>query len=299
MPVRTSNLGSRARPLSITTRTPSTVSEVSAMSVDSTTRRRPTRDGRECGVLLGECERPGQGVDVDVVGHRAAEDLLGATDLADAGQEHEQVARLLPERLRHGGGHGVLGSGAPVGGQPAHVDRVGAALALDHRGVTEHPGECDGVGRGRHRQDAEVGTQVGGDVERESEPEIGDQVALVHLVEHDQPDAGQLRIALEPACEDAFGDDFDAGVRPDVALVARLVSDRVADLFTEQVRPSAAPRHGWRGGAVRARRCGAAAATARRAAPTGRGWSYRLRAGRRAPPAPVRRARPGVRRTTP
>ncbi len=43
--MRASKRGSRARPLSTTTRTPSTVSEVSAMSVDSTTRRRPDRDG--------------------------------------------------------------------------------------------------------------------------------------------------------------------------------------------------------------------------------------------------------------
>ncbi len=44
-PVRASKRGSRARPASITIRTPSTVSDVSAMSVDNTTRRRPAGDG--------------------------------------------------------------------------------------------------------------------------------------------------------------------------------------------------------------------------------------------------------------
>ena len=46
MPVRGSNRGTRARPASTTMRTPSTVSDDSAMSVLSTTRRRPAGDGR-------------------------------------------------------------------------------------------------------------------------------------------------------------------------------------------------------------------------------------------------------------
>jgi hypothetical protein len=57
IPVRTSNRGARARPLSTTTRTPSTVSDVSAMSVVNTTRRRPGRRSGAARVLLGERER--------------------------------------------------------------------------------------------------------------------------------------------------------------------------------------------------------------------------------------------------
>ena len=45
MPVPTSKRGARASPLSTTMLTPSTVSDVSAMSVASTTRRRPGGDG--------------------------------------------------------------------------------------------------------------------------------------------------------------------------------------------------------------------------------------------------------------
>ncbi|CAB4818999.1 unannotated protein [freshwater metagenome] len=45
IPVRWSTLGTLACPLSTTTRTPSTVSDDSAMSVASTTRRRPAGDG--------------------------------------------------------------------------------------------------------------------------------------------------------------------------------------------------------------------------------------------------------------
>ena len=55
IPERGSNRGSRARPLSITMRTPSTVNDVSAMSVESTTRRRPGGDGasaRSCSARL-------------------------------------------------------------------------------------------------------------------------------------------------------------------------------------------------------------------------------------------------------
>ena len=69
MPVPASKRGARASPLSTTTRTPSTVSDVSAMSVASTTRRRPGGDGasaRSCSSsdsapASGGRRRPGRG----------------------------------------------------------------------------------------------------------------------------------------------------------------------------------------------------------------------------------------------
>ncbi len=85
MPVRTSNRGARANPESTTTRTPSTVSDVSAMSVDRTTRRRPGGDGAKREILVGQRERAGQRVHVRVAADDLPQRRLSAGDLADAG----------------------------------------------------------------------------------------------------------------------------------------------------------------------------------------------------------------------
>ena len=66
IPVPRSKRGTRARPASTTIRTPLTVSDDSAMSVLSTTRRRPAGDGSKRQVLLGERQRAGQQAHVDI-----------------------------------------------------------------------------------------------------------------------------------------------------------------------------------------------------------------------------------------
>ena len=63
--------GTRTRPASTTIRTPATVRLDSAMSVASTTRRRPGGDGASACVLLAQVERAEQRPDVDVGGQRA------------------------------------------------------------------------------------------------------------------------------------------------------------------------------------------------------------------------------------
>ncbi len=118
--------------------------------------------------------------------------------------------------------------------QPAHVDRMSPPVGDDDRGarrpsVAEQPGELRRVGRRRHRQDAQVGTQRRGDVERQGEAEVGGEVALVDLVEDHRGDAGQLGIVLQPAGQHALGEHLDPRRRADPALVARLVADELAD----------------------------------------------------------------------
>ena len=113
---------------------------------------------------------------------------------------------------------------APLAGR----DRCRAALAPDKRG------DPLGVERGRHDQEAEAGAQLAASVERQSEPEVGLQVALVQLVEHHQSGAGQGRVALEAAGEDALGHHFDPGAVRRPALVAGDIAHRAADLVAEQ-----------------------------------------------------------------
>ena len=80
----------------MTTRTPSMVSEVSAMAVASTILRRPGGGGRHGAVLLGAVERAIERRDVDGgVGRGArAAGVVDAADLALAGQEDEEGAGL-------------------------------------------------------------------------------------------------------------------------------------------------------------------------------------------------------------
>jgi hypothetical protein len=87
------------------------------------------------------------------------------------------------------------------------------------------------VERGRHDDETQIGTQVRLHVERERRAEVAVQVALVELVEQHGTDAGQLRIVLDHARENAFGDDLDARRRRHPALEADAVADGFADTF--------------------------------------------------------------------
>jgi hypothetical protein len=125
-----------------------------------------------------------------------------------------------------------------------HLDLEGPTVALDH-GCVEQPGQRVDIGCRRHRQDPEIRPNRVGDVERQREPEIGGQVALVHLVEDHEADTRQFGIVLEAPGEDALGDDLDPGVSADATLVACLVADQVTDLGT------GGGRHAAGGGARR------------------------------------------------
>ena len=190
---------------------------------------------RQRGVLLAGGQRAVQHVDVDGLAVEGGAQLgLGAADLARPGQEHQHVALGLAAQdaadRAHDGRLEVLAGPSRL---PAHVDRVGAALAgHDRRGLVlaaEQRGDAVAVERRRHHEEAQVGTQVTASVERQGQPEIGLQAALVELVEDDQADAVERGVALQPPGEDALGHHLDAGVGADGPVVAGAVADRVAD----------------------------------------------------------------------
>ena len=62
----------------------------------------------------------------------------------------------------------------------------------------------------------------------QGERQIGEQAALVNLVEEHGADAVEKRIALQALDEDALGDEEDAGVAGEVALEADLPADLAA-----------------------------------------------------------------------
>ena len=58
----------------------------------------------------------------------------------------------------------------------------------------------------------------------------------MEFVEDHQTDAGQFRIGLDLAQENAFGDHFDAGIGTDFLVVTGAVTDLSAGLFPQHER---------------------------------------------------------------
>ena len=112
--------------------------------------------------------------------------------------------------------------------KPADVDVEHPPLARDD-GPVEHAAQALDVGCRRHRHDHEVRADRGGHLGGERQPDVGGEVALVDLVEDHRRHARERGVVLQPAGQHAFGDDLDPRRRTDVALVAGLVADQVAD----------------------------------------------------------------------
>jgi hypothetical protein len=105
---------------------------------------------------------------------------------------------------------------------------VGAALALDHRRSAHQRGEAGAVQCGGHRQQLEVWPQRRLCVQRQREPKIAVEASLMHLVEQHGGHALQLRVRLDAAEEDAFGEDEDARSHRPLAVQPRRIADRLA-----------------------------------------------------------------------
>ncbi len=121
----------------------------------------------------------------------------------------------------------------PRGRAPLHVEGVDG-------GGRRHDGRCEQLGQARDvegrrgRDQAEVLAQQLTGLQREGEDEVGVELALVHLVEQEDRDPGQLGVAQQPAQQQARRHDLDAGARPDAPVAADGVPDRAADRFAEQ-----------------------------------------------------------------
>jgi len=149
---------------------------------------RARRDGR---VLLARREVAEEGVQGHVAGHVALQTRLGAPNFARAGQKDEHVPLGVTEHLlnhrRHRGREAVARADRLVG--VVHLHRVAAALALNQGGIVDEARDGPGVERGAHDEHAQVGPEDLAGLEREGEPEVGLQVALVELVEQHRPHA--------------------------------------------------------------------------------------------------------------
>lgn len=126
---------------------------------------------------------------------------------------------------------------------PHRPDRVQGARDPHHRSATGVPaqqgGRALGLDSGRHRHQGQVLAQVGADVDEQRQGQVGVEVTLVHLVQHDGPDARQLGIVLDPPEQQTGRDDLHARTPTAAAVAAHGVPDRLTDRLAEQVRQPA------------------------------------------------------------
>ena len=200
------------------------------MLVASTMRRRAA--GAEGQVLLGGRELAMQR---QHQGAAFAQCRLGAADLAHAGEEGEDVARVGGEGGAEGAGHGLRQIARVHDVAGGMLDRHGehAARALDQGGVQQR-GEDGGIERRGHGEETELGAEQALQVEAEGEGEVGFEAALVHLVQQDGGDALERGIGDEAADQQAVGHHLDPGGGADRAVDAGAVADGLADGLVQQ-----------------------------------------------------------------
>jgi hypothetical protein len=115
---------------------------------------------------------------------------LDPPDFALARQEDQHPALRFPPALPHQPRHCRLQRAGGIGraGQPARLDRKGAALGGDDRRIPHQGRHRGGVQRGRHHQKPQVGPQRPAHLQAQRQPQIGIQAALVEFVkDHQRP----------------------------------------------------------------------------------------------------------------
>ena len=170
-------------------------------------------------------------------GRTATREALGhALDLADSGEEREDVTVGALEGLSDAPGHVVLEPLPGLGVEVLGLDREAAALGA-HHGRAEEGRHGLRIQGGAHDHDPEVRPHLGADALGQGEDQITLQVPLVELIENEGVDALQEGVLLEAAEQDPLGAEHHARVRPEAALEAH----RPADLLAR--RPSLLGRH--------------------------------------------------------
>ncbi len=161
--------------------------------------------------------------------------IVHTTYLSLPRQEHQHAARLLIQRLHHRLHDPRFNAFTRLErSSPALHDRKHAALAAHHRCVIQQSRQPRAFQRGGHEQQLErFIAQQNARIEGQRQGQIGVQAALVKFVEDHQTHAFKGWIVLQATRKDAFGDDFDAGVRPDLAVQPDAIADGFANLLAQ------------------------------------------------------------------
>ena len=108
-----------------------------------------------------------------------------------------------------------------------------AAPGAGHSRCIEPARDAFAVERRRHDDQAQIRSQRSLHIERERCAKIAGEMAFVKFVEQDRADAGQFRIGLDHARENAFGHDLHARARGNLCLEADAIADAFADVFAQ------------------------------------------------------------------
>ena len=172
------------------------------------------------------------------VGRRIADALaqkhLGAADFAGTRQKRQHRALVRPQCLHHSIGDRALDRHAQIAAAIAGLDRISAAMTLDHRRITQqrrHPGAVDGR---RHDQQPQILAQPGLHIARKRQAEVGIERALVELVEQQRRYPFERRILQHHTGEHALGDHLDAGSLRHLGAEAHAIAHGVADCVPER-----------------------------------------------------------------
>ncbi len=158
-----------------------------------------------------------------------AERFFGTADLAQTGQEDQQVARRFGERApdRRGDLDGERAIVRPV--EETGLDWMESACAPHHGSGAEKSRQRARFEGCRHHEESEIWARLELHLPRQRESEVGGESALVKLVEDHGADAREEWVALEPAEQDALGREDNARVGPEEPLEA----DPPADLHSQ------------------------------------------------------------------
>ncbi len=302
MPVAGSNSERRASPLSMTTRTPSMVRLVSAMLVARITLRLPRGAASSTCCWAPTSSSPYSAWTTDTAWQCAVlQQPAQPVDLRRARQEHQHVAVGLLQHAPHlrqpcassaqrrdpahrAGSAGPAPDSAvsriqarPSLRSPAHRRACGPLLrcrALPTSPAAAAPARC----RVRASQ-------------REREPQVGMQAALVEFVEQHGRHVFERGVFLQHPREDALGDDLESRRGSNARVESHAVAHGLADALAERAAPCVRPRRAPRVAAVPAAGSACRAPRAHRAAPAARRCSCPRRAAPRARPVAVRAAR--------
>ena len=294
-PVPASRRGARRNPPSTTTRTPGTVSEVSAIDVASTTRLVSAgRSARSCSAWgSSPCS-----------GNTSAPHPASAASVRRISPMPGRKARMSPAspasaaRIARRHRIGQVARGGEVALGVADRDRVHPPCRGD--GLRRHQrGQAREVRRRRHGEQAQLGAEHALQVEAEGEREIGVEPAFMHLVEDHRGDAVEPGIGLQPPHQEPFGDHLDPRRVGHRAVEPGAVTDRAARRLADQRGHPRGRRAGGEAARLEHDDAAGAAPRTRRARRAARASSSRCRAappGSRsaapqAPPARTRDAR--------
>ena len=201
---------------------------------------------RDGAILHRGIERAEQRHDLDArIMNAFTEKSLRAADFGRTRQERQHRtgigAQRGRDRVRHLPFQRCIGFTAEI----TRLHRKGAALAGDHRRVTQELADPRAIERRRHHQDTQILAQAGLRIARQRETEIRIERTFVKFVEQHGGDAVQFGIVEDLPREDSLGDDLDPGRARYFGAEADAIADGFAGAFAER------PRHPLRAGARR------------------------------------------------